>query len=202
METCTPKLTLENVIICQNHNIPLSYFCTNKGCETKFLNCGDCLYENHGDHMKKVIRISSVVESLNEKYQLFRKENTEDTQRDQHLDKISEKLKNQNDQMKIILIDFIQQKLEKTFHRLELEQTKLINYQKDPIKQYTEVHKFFSSYDSYDDNAYLSKVSELIELEKKITDLQSDSTKALIQEVDVGKIESNLSKCITNFEHR
>lgn len=104
--------------------------------------------------------------------------------------------------MKIILIDFIEKKLDKTFQRLELEQAKLINYQKDPIKQYTEIQKFFSSFDSYDDKAYLWKVTELIELEKKISDLQSDSTKGLIQEVDVGKIESNLSKCLTNFEHR
>jgi hypothetical protein len=44
--------------------------------------------------MKKVIRIQNVVESLNEKYQLFRKENNEDAKRDEHLDAISEKLKN------------------------------------------------------------------------------------------------------------
>jgi hypothetical protein len=73
--------------------------------------------------------------------------------------------------MKIILLDFIEKKLEKTFHRLELEQTKLINYQKDPIKQFTEIQHFFSSFDSFDDNAYLTKVTELIGLENKISDL-------------------------------
>ena len=68
METCPASITLQNIFTCTTHNIPLSYFCTNKGCESKFLNCGDCLYENHGDHMKKVTKIQIIVESLNEKY--------------------------------------------------------------------------------------------------------------------------------------
>ena len=42
--------------------------CKNIKCEDKKMACGECLFDFHGDHVKKVLKIDNNIAELNENY--------------------------------------------------------------------------------------------------------------------------------------
>ncbi len=55
--------------MCNEHSLPLMYFCKGHADPSKTSACGDCLLDHHADHIKTIVRVKTLVNSANANYQ-------------------------------------------------------------------------------------------------------------------------------------
>ena len=54
--------------ICEAHKKISNYYCKDDDCFKKPLACGDCLFDLHFKHMKKVLRIQDIANNINNNF--------------------------------------------------------------------------------------------------------------------------------------